>query len=390
MSTPGVHSDFGIRPKGPGALLVEKDGVRYEFIRPLLEHEDFEPVALARRRRIGETGPGELVLLRRVVHPPVAERLQRATEELRVAACLRHPNIARVYELVEQEAQCLLVAEYLPGCYLGTAMDAGLLKGSHLSWPFMAYVAAQVAEALHYAYHCRDEAGQPLKVVHRAISPLCIRLGREGEVKLEDFGVARSEVLARLPTRSRTLRADLSYAAPEVFLFGAVDGRADLYSLGMVLLEGLTGLHPLDPPDVDAPPRESVGGRYASGVQAERESWASAQELAERSAAFGPERVEWLARDLPEPLKQVVSRALCRNREERYPTGREMAAALREWLGDLSQPFGREEAAKELAPLLSAKPSPHRMQAFPTEPWVLLTPEEEAWYEEQAQHLPRL
>lgn len=383
---PSLPNDgFAIRPTGPGPLLFEGSQFRYEFVQPLLEHEDFEPTVVARRTPVRGRGAAQLVLLKRVVLPPQAERRQRAIEEVRLASFLDQPNIAHVLALEWHEGQPYVVTEYVEGCFLETAMEAALLKGKRLSPAFVAFVAAEVAEALHYAHHCAGEGGQALQVVHRAVSPMRIRLGLKGVVKLTDFGVAWSKLAERLPTPPRVLRADVAYAAPEVVRFQPVDGRADLFSLGMVLLEVLSGQHPLDLPDVRQPLGESPEvARYNARVHAERTTWASVGELADRIVRFGPEDVERVAQDVPEGLKQIIHKSVRGSPEDRYQTGAELRDALREWLRGLGTPFGREQVAAELAHLLRESPSPHEAGAFPTEKGVLLTPEEAALAEEEA------
>ncbi|HSP77616.1 MAG TPA: protein kinase, partial [Myxococcaceae bacterium] len=337
---------------------------------------DFEPSVVAWRKPVKGRGPGRLVLIKRVVLPPEQERRQRAAEEVRLASYLEHPHISRVLGLEWHQGSAYVVTEYLEGCFLETAMEAALLKRDTLSPTFAAFVAAVVADALHFAHHRLAEGGLPLQLVHRAVSPMSIRLGLAGEVKLGDFGLAWSRLPGRLPTPPRVLRSDVAYAAPEVFRFQPLDGRADLYSLGLVLLEVLTGQYPLDPPDVRLPPGESL--EVDASVRAERPAWAPVRELAARVLRFGPEDVERLARDVPEGLKRIVHRALRANPEERYPTGAALRDALCDWLRGQGQPFGRETLAAELAHLVREPPSPHEAGAFPTEQGVLPTPEQAA------------
>jgi eukaryotic-like serine/threonine-protein kinase len=378
-SPPSDPAGFTIRPRGPGRVLFEGPEFRYEFVHPLLEHEDFEPMVVARRKPLKGRGPTRLVLLKRLVRSPLEERRMRAVEEVRLSMYLEHPHIGRVLGLEWHEGWPYVVMEHLEGCFLETAMETSLLKGGPLSPAFAAAVAADVADALHHVHRCRDERGRPLGIVHRAVSPMRIRLGLRGEVRLCDFSVAWSRLLGRLPTHPQVLRADVVYAAPEVFRFLPVDGRADLYSLGLVLLEVLTGQHPLDPPDERQAPLESPEvARYNASVRTERPTWTRVGNLADRIMRFGPEEVERAARAVPQGLKQILHRALRANPEERYPTGAEMRDALRDWLRGLGRPFGREELAAELAHLLREPPSPDEVGAFPTEQGVLPTPEEAA------------
>jgi serine/threonine-protein kinase len=380
---PSSSSEFPIRPSRPDGLLFTGATFRYEFIRPLLEHEDYEPTVVAWRKPLKGRAPARRVLLKRVLLPPKGERHQRASEEARLATFLDHPNITHVLGLESHQGEPYMVTEYLEGCFLETAQEAALLQGGKLSPAFAAYAASEVADALHYAHRSLGEGGQPLHLVHRALSPMRIRLGLQGEVKLGDFGVSWSKLAERLTTPPRVLRAEVSYAAPEVVSFQSFDGRADLYSLGMVLLEVLSGQHPLDPGDLNLPPGESPeAARYNARVHAERTTWASVGEMADRIQRFGPEDVERGAQEVPEGLKRILHKALRRNPDDRYTTGAEMRDALRDWLHGQGTPFGRKQAAEELAHLVRERPSPHETRAFPTERGVLLTPEEAALAEE--------
>jgi serine/threonine-protein kinase len=316
--------------------------------------------------------------------PPEDERRQRAVEEVRLATRLCHPGIVQVYGLEDYQGVPYVVMEHTEGIFLATAMETALLLGRTLTPAHAVYIAAEVADALHYAWNSQDEEGRPLHVVHRAVSPMSIRLESSGRVKLTDFGVAYSRMVGRLDTPSKVLRAELDYAAPEVMRHQEPDGRADLYSLGMVLLEMLSGQYPLDSPDERLPFRETPEAvRYNARVRAERPTWTSVGELADRILSFGPEDVERVARKVPEPLKRILHKALRGNPDERYQSGGEMRDELSAWLSGQGKRFGRSRAAAELRALDRDKPAPQETGAFPIEKGVLLTPEEEATAEEE-------
>jgi serine/threonine protein kinase len=369
--------DASLRPTGPRGHLFDGPEYRYTFVAPLLdEREDANPMAIARRTSLTGDGAADLVLIKRVVLPPEDKRLQRATEELRLATRLRHPNIIPVLGVEEHQRQPYVVLAHSQGLFLETAIETALLLNRKLSLAFCAYTAAEVADALDAAWTCEDEDGRPLHIVHRAVSPRNIRLDLEGGVKLTDFGVAHARMLGRVETDSTELRADLEYASPEVMGRQQFDGRADLYSLGMVLLEMVSGEYPLDPSDVNLPRLESSDVlRYNARVRAERPTWASAGELAERIRRFGPEDVERVAGHVPEPLKRIVHKALRSLPEDRYPSAGAMRDELRAWLH--GQSFGPLQAARELSLLMRDKPRPEETSAFPAERGVLLTPEEQ-------------
>ena len=381
MKDPSTNDSFPIHPTGPDGLLFEGPVYRYTLVSPLVDEHD--PMVIARRASLRDEGVPCLVTLKRVEMPPKGERRQRAVEEVQLATRLHHPGIAEVYGLEEYQGEPYVVMEHTPGIFLATAMETALLLGKTLASAHAVYIVAQVADALHYAWNSQGEDGRPLHVVHRAVSPTSIRLEFSGRVKLTDFSLAYSRMVGRVDTSSKVLRADLAYAAPELMRRQKPDGRADLYSLGMVLLEMLSGQYPMDSPDERLPFRESPEAiRYNARVRAERPSWTSVGELADRILSFGPEDVERVAQKVPEQLKGILHKALRVHPDDRYQSGGEMRDELCAWLNDQGMPFGLSEAAAELGALIRDKPTPQETRAFPIEKGVLPTPEEEATEEE--------
>ncbi len=261
-------------------LRFEFEGFRYEVYGTQVEHRDYDTLLLAWRQPVSG-GPRSQVILKPMQLPSDYERGERAWEEVQLASHLDHPGIAKVYGFAVHADVPYVVTEHMRGCYLLTAMDFALLSGRTLSAPFAAYVAAEVADALAYAHARSGSDGQPLHVVHRAVGPMRIRLGFDGRVKLVNFGAAYSELRNRLQTPPGLLRGDPAYCAPEILraamegsarradplIVGAIDGRADVFSLGLVLLEMLLAEYPLDPTDV---PLQSAPKGFAYHVRAER------------------------------------------------------------------------------------------------------------------------
>jgi eukaryotic-like serine/threonine-protein kinase len=354
-------------PKNPGGLKPHQPfqvgDFRYEVVRPLVVHPDYDTLLLATREPL-QGGGAKLVVLKPIVMEHGREARHRALEEVSLSKVLRHPNIATVYGYVVWDEQPSIVMEHLRGCFLLTLMDAAWLVGRKLSPDFSAYVAAEVAAALDYAHRCEDEDGNPLKLVHRAVGPMRIRLGASGRVKLTNFGAAYAELLGRIPTRHGLLRGDPAYIAPEILLGflkpearqrdlltpRKLDGRADIFSLGLVLLEMLLSRYPLDPPDQLW---EDLEERFPPEVRAERSTLLPLETLANRVLHFGPDEVERAARELPGPLRKVVTRALRPNPAERYPSADDMRYDLRDFLhARPGRTYGAKEAEAEMSEIL--------------------------------------
>ncbi|WP_052518681.1 serine/threonine-protein kinase [Archangium violaceum] len=376
----------GNPPTETGRFTFESGGFRYEVFRSLLEHVDYDTLFLSWCRPLKEKARRRLVVLKQVEVPEGLKGRTRAIEEVQLAEHLHYPKIARVFRLAEHQGVPFVVMEHTPGAFLATVIGSALLLGRKLSPALAACIAAEVANALDYAHHCEDDRGHPLHIIHRAVSPMTIRLGRNGRVKLTNFGAAFSELLGRAPTPPRVLRGNFAYAAPEIIRSisqkgragllspKGIDSRADIFSLGLVLLEIIAGSHPLDPQDVLPSEVSRRALRLVSGVKAEHSAWASIEVLADRLLRFGPDDVERIARQAPAPLKQIAHRALRSDPSERYQSAAEMRDDLRAYLRSLRQPFGATEAAAELADILEKASALKRKAAHPVEIGVLPWP----------------
>ena len=167
---------------------------------------------------------------------------QMFVDEARITAALHHPSIVQVYEFGEVGNLYFLAMEYLDGRNLGALLDGLHEKGLLMPINMAAHIARQVARALHYAHHLTGDDGVELGVIHRDVSPTNVMLLRTGEVKLLDFGVAKADqTLKQGATVVGKVKGKLSYMAPEQHSGKAVDLRADIFSLGVMLWEMLTG-----------------------------------------------------------------------------------------------------------------------------------------------------
>src|SRR5512142_1162948 len=160
-------------------------------------------------------------------------------EEARLAAKLGHANVVQVYELYEVDGRYAIAMELVRGRHLGQVMERARERGVRLGVPRIVQVGADVARALAYAHRLTD-AGRPLGIVHRDVSPHNVLVSFEGEVKLADFGIARAMNQAGL-TEPGTVKGKFAYMAPEQARSAPLDGRADVFSLGVILWELCTG-----------------------------------------------------------------------------------------------------------------------------------------------------
>jgi len=164
------------------------------------------------------------------------EFLQMFADEASLTTRLSHPNLVRTLGTGNHQGRPYLVMELVDGCTLARllARQGRLPSGIALT------IAAGMLEGLDYLHGCADDAGHALNIVHRDINPRNVLLSRNGEVKLADFGIAHSRMRA---TRTRTgvIKGTVQYMSPEQITGPDVDCRTDLYSVGLVLFEMLTG-----------------------------------------------------------------------------------------------------------------------------------------------------
>lgn len=161
-------------------------------------------------------------------------------DEARLAAHLSHPNVVHVYELGREGELLYLAMEHLDGQPLSQVLRALAARGGALPADVLAHIGARAAEGLHHAHALRDEAGEPLGIVHRDVSPDNVFITYDGHVKVIDFGIARA--IGRLTTTALGhIKGKYRYMAPEQALGQAFDHRVDLYALGVTLAEGVLG-----------------------------------------------------------------------------------------------------------------------------------------------------
>jgi len=306
------------------AAAAPKEIAQFEIVRRLGAGGMAE-VFLAKKR--GAEGTFKVLVLKRILPVHGASRRFRAMfiEEARLATRLNHPNVVQVYELQDFGDEGLLLAmEYVEGCDLGRLTSGAKANGNRIPPWVGAWVIAEAAKGLHYAHEKKDEAGLALEIVHRDVSPQNILLSSEGGVKIADFGIASARVLTE---DKGVLKGKFGYMSPEQARGESVDRRSDLYALGVILWEVLAG----------RPIHGGLGGEALLDIV--------------RSGIVEPPTTH--AADIPEELEQIALKALSPQREDRFATGREMAAAIGKAIvrqGELIDAGALEATLAQLAP----------------------------------------
>jgi TonB family protein len=194
-------------------------------------------------RRSGVEGFEKIVAIKKIL-PHLADNEQfiaMFADEAKLAAQLSHPNIVHIYDLGKIDAGGYFIAmEYVDGRDLRAILQTARDVATPMPVPLAIYVASKVASALDYAHRRRDADGHDLAIVHRDVSPQNILISYEGDIKLCDFGIAKAASKAST-TQSGALKGKVQYMSPEQAWGRPIDRRSDLFSLGSVLFEMLTG-----------------------------------------------------------------------------------------------------------------------------------------------------
>jgi len=158
--------------------------------------------------------------------------------EAKLSATLDHANIIHTIDLVAAGGEYFIVMEYLPGGDLRTLLRKAKRRGKRFSPKAAIYISREILSALAYAHSKRDFDGNPLKLIHRDVSPSNVLLSYQGEVKLTDFGIAKAATHTSLFYK---VKGKIGYMSPEQAKSESLDHRSDLYSVAVCMYEILTG-----------------------------------------------------------------------------------------------------------------------------------------------------
>lgn len=176
------------------------------------------------------------------------EFIGRFADEAKIMVRISHNNIIRVFDAGKVDSEYYIAMEFVHGRDLGDILDRAYERGEPVPTQVGLFITAELLKGLHYAHSLTDERGRHMGLVHRDISPQNVLIGFDGSVKLIDFGLARTEVL---PGRTQGALAvgKYGYMSPEQARHESIDGRADIYSTGVMLFELFTGDRLVDEQD---------------------------------------------------------------------------------------------------------------------------------------------
>ena len=258
----------------------------------------------------GPAGFNKLVVLKQVL-PDLAENhefVEMFLDEGRLAARLTHPNIAQTFELGVEAGRYFMAMEFVPG----EPLFQVLKRARDLPLPTPAgcalRITMQLLEALDYAHAVRDERGNSLNLVHRDVTPSNVMVTFHGGVKLLDFGIARA-VNQTHRTEAGRVKGKGGYMSPEACRGAPLDGRSDLYAVGSILYQLVTGVRPFE--------SLSSGHDILALINATMEG------------SFAPPST--VRDDVSPELERIIMKAMAVDKNERYPTAGDMLDDLEKY-----------------------------------------------------------
>jgi serine/threonine protein kinase len=249
------------------------------------------------------------------------EFIRMFIDEARIAVQLNHANIVQIYELGKQGEHYYIAMEYIPSRDLRGILDRLRASGQLMPIAQAAYLTAKVAEGLDYAHRRKDPQGNPMNIIHRDVSPQNVLVGFEGDVKVIDFGIAKAANRAS-KTQAGVLKGKFGYMSPEQVRGLPIDRRSDIFAVGVLLYEMLTG------------ERLFIG-----------ESDFSTLERVRNADVIAPTSFN---KKISPQLEQIVLKTLAREVEDRYQWASELARDLQGFVTDATGAYNARRVAASM------------------------------------------
>lgn len=225
--------------------------------------------------------------------------------EAKLAAQLQHPNIVQIFDLGKINESFFIAMEFIFGRDMSRVIPKAEKVGIQFPIEYALAIGASVLDGLSYAHTKTDDFGAPLHIVHRDITPENIMVGWNGNVKILDFGIAKAAIQTD-QTRAGEIKGKLAYMSPEQGMGKVLDQRSDIFALGVVLYEWITGYKMFTGENEMAILKSIVDGRI-----------------------YPP---SYFREDIPEGIEDILMKALAKDREQRYQSARDMQFDILGWL----------------------------------------------------------
>ncbi len=250
----------------------------------------------------GQKGFEKIVVLKRLLPEAVQDPVivENFIDEARIAALLQHENIVHIYDFGELDGSYFIAMEYLFGKDLYSIIQQSKETGNPLGIENSLLIALKICEGMQYAHALKDLQQHPLNIIHRDLSPHNVFVTYDGKIKIIDFGIAKAELYDNR-TRSGVIKGKISYMSPEQLGGKEIDSRSDIFSIGILLYEMLSG-------------QRMFQGDTAS--------------LIRKCMQVDYEKIESVRPDLFPEVYEIVNKALQKDRDKRYQTCAEMREAI--------------------------------------------------------------
>jgi eukaryotic-like serine/threonine-protein kinase len=250
-------------------------------------------------------------------------------DEAKLTAQLTHPKIVQILDFGEVNGQYFTALEFIDGFDALGLLRIAAQKRTRIPTQLAVFIVDEILEALDYAHNARDMEGKPMQIVHRDISPSNIFISKRGDVKLGDFGIAHAK-RRESKTQAGTLKGKYGYMSPEQVVGRPIDNRSDLFAVGVVLAELLTGRRLFSAPaDLDVL-------------------------LKVRDVHL--DRLDKYGKEIPPALDRIVRRALKKDPAERPQTAADLHEELENYLFAAGQRVGPNDLRAFSGTLLDADP----------------------------------
>ncbi len=256
-----------------------------------------------------QAGPGgfeKVVVVKKILPTEDDSFLTMFLDEARIAAQLSHPNIVQIFELGSYNGDYFIAMEYLHGESIFRMLQQAQRSQKPVPFAISARLIANVADGLEHAHTKTSRDGQPMTIVHRDISPQNLLVTYDGVVKVVDFGIAKATI-RNAATQDGVVKGKFGYMAPEQARGEVVDAQSDVFALGAVLFEMLTGQR-----------RVKIQDQLKA-------YW----ELTSATALESPSA---RCADVPPGLDAIVVKAMAKDKSARFASMRELQVALEGWL----------------------------------------------------------
>ena len=258
-------------------------------------------------KQVGPEGFEKNVVIKRI-RPHLGDMksfVRMFLNEAKLAAQLTHPNIIQIHDLGKVDDSYFIAMEYLFGRDMRRVIPKCEQQNIQFPVVYACKIASQALEGLYYAHQKTDSQGRPLGIVHRDVTPENIFVSFDGGVKLLDFGIAKAANQVEM-TRAGEIKGKLSYMSPEQCMGKPLDSRSDIFSLGVVLYEWVTGFKLFTGESDVAVLRSITDGKI-----------------------YKP---SYFKADVPEQIEQILMRALEKDPDKRYQNAWEMQFELDQFL----------------------------------------------------------